>query len=205
MNNRELILQSLSSLRSWWTAPLEKFVREFTAVQNLGVFKIAKEFCTAEFSTDLSPAESDNTFTVPIACSELSHLPSNNAAWTAAGRYTRPLHQSIKGFTDFRQLFPNTISTSCRRCDTVRSIRDVALANVIGAPCTIPRERAVVPFPNSRNASWGTQDNPATLQHCRVTKQRVAPLSIKAENYLPLILTGTINRIPSSSTLGIFL
>ena len=124
--------------------------------------------------------------------------------WTASSRYSRPLHQSIKGLTDFSQFIPNTISTSCRRCDTVRSIHDVALANVIGAPYTIPRERAVVPFPNSRNVSWGTQDILATLQHCLVTKQRIAPLWIKAENSLPLILIGTINRIPSSSTLGIF-
>ena len=185
-------------------SPLEKFVLEFIAVQNLGVFKIAKEFCTVAFSIDLSPAKSDNIFTVPIACSELNHLPSNNAVWTAASRYTRPLHQSIKGLTDFSQFIPNMISTSYRRCNTVRSICDVALANVIGAPCTIPWERTVVPFPNSRNVSWGTQDNPTTLQHCLVAKQCVAPLSIKAENSLTLISTGPINRIPSSSTLEIF-
>ena len=185
-------------------SPLRKIRPRIYSSPNLGVFKIAKEFCTAAFSIDLSPTKSDNIFTVPITCSELSHLPSNNAVWTASSRYTRPLHQSITGLTDFSQFIPDTILTSCRRCDTVRSIRDVALANVIGAPCTIPRERAVVPFPNSRNVSWGTQDNPTTLQHCLVPKQCVASLSIKAENSLPLILTGIIDRIPSSSTLGIF-
>ena len=142
---------------------------------------------------------------MPIACSELSHLPSNNAVWTAPGKYTRPLHQSIIGLTCLSQFTPNTMSTSCRRCDSVKSIRVVTLAVVIGAPCTLPRERAVVPFPNSKKVSQGTQDNPAIVQHFCVTKHRVAPLSIKAENTLPLICTGTISNIPSDSTLDNFL
>ena len=75
---------------------------------------------------------------------------------------------------------------------------------MIGAPCTIPRERTVVPFPNSKNVSWGTQDNPATVLHSGVTKQRVAPLSIKTEKSLPLILAGTTSSMPSSSTRSIF-
>ena len=76
---------------------------------------------------------------------------------------------------------------------------------MIGAPCTIPRERALAPFPNSKNVSWGIQDNPAIVLHSGVTKQRVAPLSIKAVNSLPLIRAGTTSKIPSSSTRSIFL
>ena len=86
----------------------------------------------------------------------------------------------------------------------VRSILVVTLAVVIGAPRTIPRERAVVPFPNSRKVSWDSHDSPAIVQHSRVTKHRVAPLSIKAENVLPLIFTGTTSKIPSVSALEIF-
>ena len=58
---------------------------------------------------------------------------------------------------------------------------------------------------NSKNISQGTQDNPAIVQHFCVTKHLVAPLSIKAENVLPLIFTGITNKIPSVSTLNNFL
>ena len=97
------------------------------------------------------------------------------------------------------------MSTSCNNKETVKSNFVVTPASVIGAPCTIPRESALAPFPSSKNVSWGTQDNPAIVLHSGVTKQRVAPLSIKAVNSLPLIRAGTTSKIPSSSTRLIFL
>ena len=62
----------------------------------------------------------------------------------------------------------------------------------------------MVPFPNSKNVSSGTQDNPAIVLHSGVIKQRVAQLSIKAQNVLPLIRAGTTSSMPSSSTRAIF-
>ena len=96
------------------------------------------------------------------------------------------------------------MSTLCNNRETVRSVLVVTPASVIGALCTKPRERALAPFPSSRNVSCGIHVSPATVQHSWVTKHLVAPLSIKAENSLPLIRAGTTKRIPSSSTRGIF-
>ena len=123
----------------------------------------------------------------------------------APGKYTRPLHQSIRGLICFSQLIPNTMSTSCNNLVTVKSKYDVTPANVIGAPCTIPRERALAPFPSSKKVSWDLHVNPAIVVHSGVTKQRVAPLSIKAVNNLPLIRAGTTSSMPSDSTRLIFL
>ena len=97
------------------------------------------------------------------------------------------------------------MSTLCNNDETIKFKFVLTPANVIGAPCTISWESALAPFPNSKNVSWGTQDNPVIVLHYGVTKQRVAPLLIKAVNILPLIRAGTTSKIPSSSTRSIFL
>ena len=131
----------------------KKFVLEYISVQNCGVLKIDIEFFILSSCIHFSPLELERILTVPIACSELSHRPSNNAVWMALGMYTFPLHQSIRGLTDFSQLTPSTISTLCSNQETVKSVLVVTPASVIGAPCTIPRESALAPFPSSKKVS----------------------------------------------------
>ena len=199
-NLREICSQSV-----FCTSPVEKFDLEFIADQNFGVFKIAKEFLICAFFICSSPSSLERIFTVPIFISGLSHVPFNKAVWMASCRITLPPLQSIKGFTNFSQLIPSTMSTLCNKLETVKSVFVVTPPSVIGASCTRPRERAFCPFPNSRKVSWGTQDNPPTAQHSGVTKHLVAPLSIKALNSFPLIFAGTTKRIPSSSILSFFI